>query len=281
MLNMDTRVKHYVKLVRTTLSNDAGSDYTLEGIISKALSNDISYSKKAIVINEEDIKTVDRDIYDIFEYETVEVNFNSYCWTGAIKECQKNSDGYTSDFTRYTNIYLTRNYYPEILTIYNTKRFGFTAYNFDYERSKSKKFKTFVILKDSLRYIPTDKYPECVLKNDYKLRMFNTMYAASLESDLKSIGLNKYSYSDLAELSDGGNAIKLSLKVEDLFRAELQKTLNNLKEEILKDMFNGKLKTVLNANKLSIDNVFNTIVSKLTEDCCGSLEFEIPTADIL
>lgn len=281
MLNMNTRVKHYVKLVRTTLSNDVGSDYTLEGIISKALSNEISYSKRAIIINEEDIETVDRDIYDVFEYETVEVNFYSYYWTGAIEECRKNSDGYTSDFTRYTNIYLTRNDYPEILTMYNTKRFSFTAYNFDYERSKSKKFKTFVILKDSLKYVPTEKYSECALKNDYKLKIFNTMYAESLENDLKFVGLNKYAFADLATLSDGGNAITLSLKVEEKFRSELLRTLTKLKEEILDEMFDGKFREILNANRLSADTIFETITRKFNEDCCGSFEFEIPTKDIL
>lgn len=281
MLNMDTKAKHYVKLVRKTLSNDIGSLYTLEGTVSQAFSNNISYSKRAFVINEEDIKTVDRDIYDIFEYETVEVNLLSYCWEAVVNACYQNRAGAIDDFVKCANIYLARNNYPEVLNFYNTKRFGLSTSSFSNERNKRKHFKTFAILKDSLKYVPTEKYSECALKNDYKLKIFNTMYAESLENDLKFVGLNKYAFADLATLSDGGNAITLSLKVEEKFRSELLRTLTKLKEEILDEMFDGKFREILNANRLSADTIFETITRKFNEDCCGSFEFEIPTKDIL
>jgi len=281
MLDMNTRKKYYVNIRKDALCNDIGSLYTLEGTVSQVFSNDISYSKRAFVIDKEDIEKVNRDECDVFEYEVVEVNLFSYCWEAVTNACYQNNTGTIDSFVKYANIYLARNDYPEVLNFYNTKRFGLGTSSFNNERNKRKHFKTFAILKDSVKYIPTEKYPEPALRNDYKLKVFNTMYAASLENDLKFVGLNKYSFSDLATLSDGGNTIALTLKAEDKFRSELLKTLVKFKEEIFNEMFDGKFREILNANRLSIDTVFDAITNKLNENCCNPLEFKIQTKDIL
>ena len=106
------------------------------------------------------------------------------------------------------------------------------------------------------------------------------MYAPSLEKGLASMGLPKYDYSDFAELQQGGDIINITVRVEETFSKELFKTLQSLKPEILNKMFDGKLKKLLEANKMSVDDVFNALVDRLN-DSFGQLDLKINTKDIL
>ena len=280
MLVMNTVNQKYIAFLRTVLSNDEGDDYTLEGIFSSILSKDLSYTRHRN-ISEEELKTIDRDMYDIFKYQEVEVNLCSYPVQQAVKEaCADSHNYYSSVLIESMNKYLKRNDYPEIIEMHHCKRVGLNATQVLREIEKSKKFKIFAILKDSLQYIPTDKHPEPALKRAGVLKIFNMMYAPSLEKGLASMGLLKYDYCDFAELRQGGDVINISVSVEDKFRKELFKTLQSLKPEILNKMFDGKLKKLLEANKMSVDDTFNALVDRLA-DSFGQLDLKINAKDIL
>lgn len=280
MLVMNTVNQKYIAFSRTVLSNDEGDDYTLEGIFSSILGKDLSYIQHRN-ISEEELKTIDRDMYDIFKYQEVEVNLCSYPVQQAVKEAYADSHNYYSSILiESMNKYLKRNDYPEIIEMHHCKRVGLNATQVLREIEKSKKFKIFAILKDSLQYIPTDKHPEPALKRAGVLKIFNMMYAPSLEKGLASMGLLKYAYDDFAELRQGGDIINISLSVEDKFRKELFKTLQSLKPEILNKMFDGKLKKLLEANKMSIDDAFNALIDRL-DDSFGQLDLKINAKNIL
>ena len=280
MLVMNTVNQKYIAFSRTRLSNNEGSDYSLDGIFSSIISKDLSYISH-MNISEEQLKTVNRDIYDVFKYQEVEVNLYSYPVQQAAKEASTDSHNYYSSvLIEHMNKYLKRNNYPEIIEMHHCKRVGLTATHVLREIQKSKKFKIFAILKDSLQYIPTDKHPEPALKRVGALKIFNMMYAPSLEKGLASMGLPKYDYSDFAELQQGGDIINLTVRVEETFSKELFKTLQSLKPEILNKMFDGKLKKLLEANKMSVDDVFNALVDRLN-DSFGQLDLKINTKDIL
>lgn len=280
MLVMNTVNQKYIAFSRTVLSNDEGDDYTLEGIFSSILSKDLSYIQHRN-ISEEELKTIDRDMYDIFKYQEVEVNLCSYPVQQAVKEAYADSHNYYSSILiESMNKYLKRNDYPEIIEMHHCKRVGLNATQVLREIEKSKKFKIFAILKDSLQYIPTDKHPEPALKRAGVLKIFNMMYAPSLEKGLASMGLLKYAYDDFAELRQGGDIINISLSVENKFRKELFKTLQSLKPEILNKMFDGKLKKLLEANKMSIDDAFNALIDRL-DDSFGQLDLKINAKNIL
>lgn len=280
MLVMNTVNQKYIAFLRTVLSNDEGDDYTLEGIFSSILSKDLSYTRHRN-ISEEELKTIDRDMYDIFKYQEVEVNLYSYPVQQAVKEAYADSHNYYSSvLIESMNKYLKRNDYPEIIEMHHCKRVSLNATQVLREIEKSKKFKIFAILKDSLQYIPTDKHPEPALKRAGVLKIFNMMYAPSLEKGLASMGLLKYDYCDFAELQQGGDVINISVSVEDKFRKELFKTLQSLKPEILNKMFDGKLKKLLEANKMSVDDTFNALVDRLA-DSFGQLDLKINAKDIL
>ena len=61
MLIMDTVNQKYIAFSRTRLSNNEGSDYSLDGIFSSVISKDLSYISH-MNISEEQLKTVNRDI---------------------------------------------------------------------------------------------------------------------------------------------------------------------------------------------------------------------------
>ena len=280
MLIMDTVNQKYIAFSRTRLSNSEGSDYSLDGIFSSVISKDLSYISH-MNISEEQLETVNRDVYDVFKYQEVEVNLCAYPVQQAAKEASADGHNYYSSvLIEHMNKYLKRNNYPEIIEMHHCKRVGLNATHILREIQKSKKFKIFAILKDSLQYIPTDKHHEPALKRDGALKIFNMMYAPSLEKGLASMGLLKYDYSDFAELQQGGDIINLTVRVEETFSKELFKTLQSLKPEILNKMFDGKLKKLLEANKMSVDDVFNALVDRLN-DSFGQLDLKINTKDIL
>ena len=280
MLMMDTVNQKYIAFSRIKLSNNEGSDYSLDGIFSSVISKDLSYISH-MNISEEQLEAVDRDVYDVFKYQEVEVNLYAYPVEQAAREAGADSHNYhASVLIEHMNKYLKRNDYPEIIEMHHCKRVGLNATHILREIQKSKKFKIFAILKDSLQYIPTDKHPEPALKRVSALKIFNMMYAPSLEKGLASMGLLKYDYSDFAELQQGGDIINLTVRVEKTFSKELFKTLQSLKPEILNKMFNGKLKRLLEANKMSVDDVFNALVDRL-DDSFGQLDLKINTKDIL
>lgn len=280
MLIMDTVNQKYIAFSRTILSNREGDDYSLEGIFSSVLSKDLSY-RSHIDISKEELETIDRDKYDVFKYQEVEVNLYSYPVQQAASEANAdNHKYYSSVLIEHMNKYLKRNNYPEIIEMHHCKRIGLKAPHILHEIEKSKRFKIFAILKDSLQYIPTDKHPEPALKKAGALKIFNMMYAQSLESRLASMGLLKYNYSDFAELHQGGDIINLSMRVEKKFSKELFETLKSLKAEILNRMFDGKLKKLLEENKMSVDDVFDALVDRLDESF-GYLNLKINVKDIL
>lgn len=280
MLIMDTTNQKYIAFSRTKLSNGEGGDYSLEGIFSSVVSKDLSYISH-MNISEEQLETIDRDVYDVFKYQEVEVNLYAYPVQQAAKEAGADSHNYYSSILiEHMNKYLKRNNYPEIIEMHHCKRVGLNATHILREIGKSKKFKIFAILKDSFQYIPADKHPEPALKRVGALKIFNMMYAPSLEKGLASMGLLKYDYSDFAELRQGGDIINLTVRVEKKFSKELFKTLQSLKPEILNKMFDGKLKRLLEANKMSVDDVFNALVDRL-DDSFGQLDLKINTEDIL
>ena len=280
MLIMDTVNQKYIAFSRTRLSNDEGGDYCLEGIFSSVLSKDLSY-RSHIDISKEELETIDRDKYDVFKYQEVEVNLYSYPVQQAASEANADGHNYSSSvLVEHMNKYLKRNNYPEIIEMHHCKHVGLNARHVLREIEKSKKFKIFAILKDSLQYIPTDKHPEPALKKAGALKIFNMMYAPSLESGFASMGLLKYNYSDFAELQQGGDIINLTVRVEKKFSKELFETLKSLKAEILNKMFDGQLKRLLEANKMSVGDVFDELVNKLDESF-GQLDLKINTKDIL
>lgn len=282
MLVMNTVNQKYIAFSRTVLSNGDGNDndYCLEGIFSSILSKDLYYTRH-MNISEEQLKTVDRDMYDIFKYQEVEVNLYSYPVQQAVKEAvDKDHNYYSSVLIESMNKYLKRNDYPEIIEMHHCKRIGLNATQVLREIGKSRKFKIFAILKDSLQYIPTDEHPEPALKKAGVLKIFNTMYAPSLEKGLASMGLLKYDYSDFAELQQGGDIINISVMAEDKFCEELFKTLQSLKPEILNKMFDGKLKKLLEANRMSVDDVFNALINRL-DASFGQIDLKVNTKDIL
>lgn len=280
MLMMNTVNQKYIAFLKTSLSNDEGSDYSLEGIFSSVLSKDLSY-KSHIDTSEEQLMTINRDKYDVFKYQEVEVNLCSYAVQQAVKEANVSGHNYYSSILiESMNKYLKRNNYPEIITMHHCKRVGLNAAHMLREMEKCKKFKIFAILKDSLQYIPTDKYPEPALKRANVLKIFNMMYAPSLEKGLASMGLSKFDYIDFAELQQGGDVINLVIKVEKKFSKELCETLRSLRTEILNKMFDGKLKKLLEANKMSVDDIFNELIYSI-DDCFGRLDLKINAKDIL
>lgn len=284
MLKMNTRKKHYFAFSRKKVNNGT-YDHTLAGLLSKLFSQDIHYGSERNV-DEEQLKFINRNEEDVFEYETVEVDLYKGLygnpWSNVIynQRIDSNNRWSTEVFYSVCNDVLTKHDYPEILMMYNTKGIISSTGMLSREVDKKRKFITYVILKDSVKYVPCEEHPECALKEGYKLRMFNKMYAPSIEAGLDSVGLKKYDYSDLAELVDGGNNIKLSLRVEEKFRNELFNTLVELEDEILDKMFGGKFRQILEANRMNVDVAFKDIVERLKAEC-GQLSLNIPTEDIL
>ena len=280
MLIMDTVNQKYIAFSKTRLSNGEGGDYSLEGIFSSVLSKDLSY-RSCMNVNEEQLEIINRDEFDVFKYQEVEVNLHAYPVQQAAQEASASGHNYSSNILiNNMNKYLKRNNYPEIIELHHCKRVGLTPVHILREIEKSKRFKVFAILKDSFQYIPTDKYPEHALKKAGALKVFNMIYAPSLESGLNSMGLVKYDYIDFAELQQGGDIINLTMRVEKKFSRELFETLRSLKAEILNKMFDGKLKRLLDANKMSVDDVFDALVNRL-DDSFGQLDLKINTKDIL
>lgn len=286
MLKMNTIQKLYAICDRTKTENakDWDRSHYFQNILSKVFSDEIKYNGYRSVKPEE-IDTINRDEQDLFEYQVVEVNLNSYYWTGAVKEGyefsnQKQYGAWDEDFTDIVNKYLVRNNYPEILAFYNTKTFGFSHNSFDYERKKKKKFIMYAILKDTIKFIPCEKHQEPILKEGYKLKMFNNMYADSVKTSLETVGLKPAEYEDFAELKNAGNDINLNIETTDKFKNELIKQLMAVKELIINNMFEGQLKPILSNNRISEDN-FMDILKTCIDQNMRHIDIHIPTKDIL
>lgn len=286
MLKMNTVRTLYTACDRSKIENikDWDTLHYLQNVLSKVFSNDIKYNTCRSVEPEE-ISDIDRNIYDLFEYKVVEVDLFSYCWSGPIKECnelakQKQYGAWEEDFARLSNKYLKRNNEPEIVTFYNTKTFGFSHNNFAYEMNKKRKFIMYAILKDSIKFIPCEEHREPALKEGYKLKMFNNMYADSVKASLNIIGLLPSEYSDFAELKNAGNDINLNIETTNKFTNELIKQLLAVKELIISNMFDGQLKVILDANKISDDN-FMDILTNCVKENMRHIDIHIPTKDIL
>lgn len=286
MLKMNTIQKLYAICDRTKTENakDWETSHYFQNVLSKVFSDEIKYNGYRGVKPEE-IDTIDRDEQDLFEYQVVEVNLNSYCWSGAINEGyelsnQKQYGAWDEDFIDIANKYLVRNHYPEILAFYNTKTFGFSHNSFDYERKKKKKFIMYAILKDTIKFIPCEKHQEPILKEGYKLKMFNNMYADSVKASLETVGLKPAEYTDFAELKNAGNDINLNIETTDKFKNELIKQLMAVKELIISNMFEGQLKPILSNNRISEDN-FMDILKTCIDQNMRHVDIHIPTKDIL
>lgn len=286
MLKMNTIQKLYAICDRTKIVNakDWETSHYFQNVLSKVFSDEIKYNGYRGVKLEE-IDTIDRNEQDLFEYQVVEVNLDSYCWSGPVNEgcelaSQKQYGAFAEDFTDIVNKYLVRNHYPEILAFYNTKTFGFSYNSFNYERQKKKKFIMYAILKDSIKFIPCEKHQEPILKEGYKLKMFNNMYADSVKASLETVGLKPAEYTDFAELKNAGNDINLNIETTDKFKNELIKQLMAVKELIIGNMFEGQLKPILSNNRITDDNFMNILVDCIDQNM-RHIDIHIPTKDIL
>lgn len=286
MLKMNTIQTLYAACDRNKVENTKGWDtsHYFQNILSRVFSDEIKYNGY-LGVDKEKISTIDRNEQDLFEYQVVEVNLDAYCWSGPVKEGyelsnQKQYGAWDEEFTDLANKYLKRNNYPEILAFYNTKSFGFSHNSFDYERKKKRKFIMYAILKDSIKFIPCKEHQEPILKEGYKLKMFNNMYAESVKTSLNSIGLKPSEYSDFAELKNAGNDININIETTDKFKDELIKQLMAVKELIINNMFDGQLKPVLDNNRITNDNFMNILVDCI-KDNMRHIDIHIPTKDIL
>lgn len=147
----------------------------------------------------------------------------------------------------------------------------FTAYNYGHRYAQAIlndfTFKTrhphyYVILKDTVEYIPTSFNSKPILADRSEFKIYNTFYKDSVETAFNTIGLTFTGRGVSYPHPFVPNKLNLQTTAENSFKAELKKYLIPAIKDAVSKMFNGKFVALLQDCNISVDTFINDYYSK-------------------
>lgn len=250
----------YIAAGRTSLvakSYCSGYEDTLALDLSRLFSDDVYYYNADIL---QSIESIGRHV-DYFKAKVCRLKFTH-------ADALDYRDAESKSKTLRLKDYISEKLGIHVLNV-------FTAYNYGHRYAQEIindfTFKTrrpyyYVILKDTVEYIPTSFNSKSILLDRSEFKIYNTFCKNSVEAAFDALGLTFVNDGVSYPCPFVPNKLNLQATANKSFKAELKKQLMTAIKDAVSKMFNGKFVALLQDCNVSIDTFVDDYYSEHCRD---------------